>query len=300
MDTEKSTQKHFSGLTPPQEKVIRYLQKHKSKFYMKGIEDETNLKYCTVRYCLEALVRYKIISPPKKKRVGKSFRMKIEFLEEAFLVDDPTDEQKEACLKNKAKEILETHPEFGYWREQELSTNQIHEWHNEFGAKYESLQLSLRWCAFDMVHNNLEEEKDIKSPINWFYSIMKRRGGTYPKPTNYKSSDEIEEEILEARAKEKEQQAERMRKLRLLNDNLDHKIAFEEMMTDPESDLYKKCLETLPSLLQQSNNKKGRLFNLSMQKAYGKVNGLEGFDDVKIQDSYLEKLRKNDADTSRN
>jgi hypothetical protein len=289
----KAEQEKYQLLTKNQEQVLRYLQKNKHGVSFRKIEEETGITYCNVRNSILALIRYKIIKEPEKDKVGNNIRMNIEFLDDAFVVDNPTDEQKEACIKNKAQDILDTHAEFGYWREQGLVSQQIHQWHDEFGVKYEALQLSLRWCAFDMVYNNVETEKNIKSPINWFYSILKNGGGLYPKPKNYKTADERMAEMLEERAKEKAEIAERLRVARIREAYLDHEIAFEKMMADPESELYKKCFSMIDDYSkkrhQMKKNKNTIMFVKSMRAAYSDIHGLEDPNDVK---SYLKNINK--------
>lgn len=282
---DSSAGKQYQLLTDNQDQVLRYIRMHPNGISYRIVEQGTGLPYCTVRNCIGALEKYKIIKAPEKERVGRSIRMNIEFVEAAYIVDDPTDEQKEACIKNKAQEILDTHAEFGYWREKGLTAQQIHQWHAEFGAKYEALQLSLRWCAFDMIYNNVELEKKIKSPINWLYSILKSSGGFYPKPQNYKTADERMTEMLEERAKEKAAIAERLRLARIRDALLDHEIAFEKMMIEPDGEMYKKCFGTLSDSLQKRySGKKTKtvMFAKLMRKAYAEINGVEGFDDPNL------------------
>lgn len=130
-------------------------------------------------------------------------------------------------------------PELGYWREKGLSGRQLQSWSDEFQMSVDQVIQSLKYCRYELVVLNQEEEKQISNPMNWFYKIM-QRSGLYPKPAGYKSLAEIRAEQMEQAAKEAAEARERQAAA-------ETELAFQKMMSDPEGELYK-------SLLSQAND----------------------------------------------
>jgi hypothetical protein len=161
-------------------------------------------------------------------------------------------------------ETLEKDPEFSYWRQKRLSVKQVMSWINEFGCSVELMLEYLRYCRFEMVNLNIEEKKDIDKVFNWFYKII-QRSGSYPKPNEYKSHQEIlferEREILEKKKKEVQQKKE-LYKQRVQAEK-DEK--FWDMMNNPGGELYQKCYTSLNPIQKKS---KGKVFEEGMKGAF--------------------------------
>jgi hypothetical protein len=101
-------------------------------------------------------------------------------------------------------EVLASHPELGYWRQKNLTPQQVQKWMELTGASLESMIQSLCHCRFEMVEMNLEQQKNIQNVFNWFYRIIER-AGFYPRPKEYKSYLERQLEIEKKLLAEKQE-----------------------------------------------------------------------------------------------
>ena len=125
-------------------------------------------------------------------------------------------------------------PELGYWREKGVNNRQIEKWAEEFDMSEEQIVQSLKYCRYEMVVLNHEEEKPINNPLNWFYRVM-QRSGLYPKPAGYKSLAELRTEQMELEAKET--QALRERQVRA-----EKSLEFQRIMANPDGPEYQALL----------------------------------------------------------
>jgi hypothetical protein len=169
-----------------------------------------------------------------------------------------TKEQGKLCLEDGTD--LWITPEMRYWKAAGLDDGQIRLWMQEFNKDLDLLVENLKYCRFEMVELNMEEKKEIRSPVDWFYKILVRRG-YYPRPKDFRSMSEIEVEerqrILEERAAERE----RMRQLEV-------EEKFQDMLDDPEGELYRQCFSSLNDFARKS---KGKLFESAMREAFNTI-----------------------------
>lgn len=141
---------------------------------------------------------------------------------------------KEAKLTTNENQELLKDPELGYWREKGVNDRQIGKWAEEFVTSEEQILLALKYCRYEMVVLNHEEEKQIQNPRNWFYIIMQRTG-LYPKPAGYKSLTELRVEQMEQEAKEAQALRERQVKA-------EKSLEFQRIIADPGCPEYQTLL----------------------------------------------------------
>jgi hypothetical protein len=164
------------------------------------------------------------------------------------------------------KSILSDLPELGYWRQKELTVNQMKQWLQTTGSTLENLIQSQCHCRFEMVDMNLEESKPIENVFNWFFRIIERTGH-YPKPKGYKSFEEKQIEQERKTIEEKEKRIQELRELSRKKYEQEQEEKFWEMMNDADGDLYKQCHAKLN--LFEKNLKGGPVFEKSMRKVFG-------------------------------
>jgi len=176
---------------------------------------------------------------------------------------------KKSSTKTKINDIetmLKDHPELGYWRQKKLTPKQILNWLRITQCNFETMVLYLSYCAFDMVDN--EKEKNIKKTVfDYFFRIIER-AGHYPEPQNYKSHEQKQIEDMEKLIAKKEATAKRMKELRNNQIKAEQDIKFQEMLNNPESDLYKKCFNNLSKFGKNFSRTGGKTFESAMRNSY--------------------------------
>jgi len=139
-------------------------------------------------------------------------------------------EEKSTTAENREGQDVLRDPELGYWRDKGVNSRQIEKWCDEFEMELDLVIQSLKYCRYEMVVLNYEEEKQINNPLNWFYKVM-QRSGLYPKPAGYKSLTELRVEQMEEAAKEAEELRQRQQKA-------EKSIELQRIMSDPNSHEY--------------------------------------------------------------
>ena len=163
-------------------------------------------------------------------------------------------------------EVLATHPELGYWRQKKLTPQQIQKWMEVSGASLESMVQSLCHCRFEMVE--LDKEKDIQNVFNWFYKVIER-AGFYPKPKGYQSYLERQLEIEKKLLAEKQERLKALAELQQQKKETERSLAFQEMLSQPDSELYQQCFSRLNKFTQ--NTKNTSLFERFMRDAFDQI-----------------------------
>lgn len=161
--------------------------------------------------------------------------------------------------------LLTTDPELGYWQDKGLQPQQVQKWMEETGMGQILMIQSLKYCRFDMVDNNQEENKPVQNVFNWFYSIIKRTGH-YPKPAGYKSWAEKLFEVEKSLLEEQEAEVRRMEELRLRRYKLEIDRKFLDLMNDPGSETYQRVFERLSPLEKQLGE--GISFEKAMRRRF--------------------------------
>lgn len=164
---------------------------------------------------------------------------------------------KTTTTENGTNDDLLKDPELGYWREKGVNNRQINAWSEEFQMPVDQVLQSLRYCRYEMVVLNLEEEKQISNPMNWFYKVM-QRSGLYPKPTGYKSLAEIRAEQMEQAARDAAEARERQVAA-------EHELAFQRLMSDPDSNEYRHLLASVDEFAKEVG---GKVLETALREAF--------------------------------
>lgn len=138
-------------------------------------------------------------------------------------------------------------PELGYWRDKGVNSRQLNSWSDEFQMPTDQVIQSLKYCRYEMVVLNQEEEKQITNPMNWFYKVMQRTG-LYPKPTNYKSLAEIRAEQMEQAAREAADARERQA-------TAERELAFQKILSEPDGSAYQSLLAKVNDFAKEMGGK---------------------------------------------
>lgn len=299
----------YFWMTKNQAAVLAFLNTIPSgKTRLDDICNGTGVPYGTVRKALVALERYDCITKPRKVRMGQWQGMHVELLDAGrrwnTLRISQTDCSPDtlfntlkggqssghsggqspisssSLLENTTtldfKQILDSHPELGYWRQKGLTVKQLSTWSRQFDLNPEDIIHSLCYCRFDMVDNDREKSEPINDVFNWFFRILERTG-SYPKPANYKSHQQKQIDREKERVEELKKQAEELRKARQDAINANHELEFEKMLQDTSGETYKKCYEQLPDFLKKPGKQGSMSFNAAMRKAYCEINEIDMF-----------------------
>jgi hypothetical protein len=174
-------------------------------------------------------------------------------------------------LLTKVAEIFATHPDFAFWIEEKLKPDTVLRWIEEFSdvpIKVEDMLLYLSRCSYDLT--TLNKKASLKNtPVNYFYGCIKRNK-TYLPPQGFKTLDE---RILEDKRKIVKEMENRVRELQELEERekqAEIEIKFREMMGEETGELYRACLNNIPSLFRDSD-RSGQGFKTAMKQAFIKI-----------------------------
>jgi len=174
-------------------------------------------------------------------------------------------------LLTKITETFETHPDFAFWVEEKLASDTVLRWIEEFSdvpIKIEDMLLYLSRCSYDLT--TLNKKAFLKNtPVNYFYGCIKRNK-TYLPPQGFKT---LEERILEDKRKIVEELESRVRELHELEEKEKQakiEIRFHEMMNEETGELYRACLNNIPSMFRDSDHS-GPGFKTAMKQAFIKI-----------------------------
>lgn len=135
-------------------------------------------------------------------------------------------------------------PELGYWKGKGVNARQVTLWSEEFQMPVDQVIQSLKYCRYEMVVLNLEEEKQIAKPENWFYRIV-QKSGVYPKPANYKS-------LAEIRIEQMEQAVREAADLRSRQAVAEQELAFQKILKNPAGEDYQALLRQVSEFAKDS------------------------------------------------
>jgi hypothetical protein len=295
----------FFWITEKQSMVLLFLIQEKSRITrLHDISKATGVPYGTIRKSIDTLVREKCISKPSRYRKGQFQGFSYTVNEEVCKqfkewnrnehsdgqCDGHSDEhydKRADCIAVKGTdnyssssssstktttlridEIVNNHPEFGYWRQKGLTVKQIEFWIKTIGCSPESIIKSLSHCRYEMVDKGLEESKPIKNVFNWFYRIVEKTG-YYPAPKDYKSFEQKQIEREREFIEEQEKKIQELKKIHQKKWEQEQELEFWKMINEPEGELYKQCYEQLSSF--EKELKTSKVFETVMRNAFDKV-----------------------------
>jgi hypothetical protein len=279
----------FHWITQNQALILTYLIQNKLRIArLQDIVKSTGVSYGTVRGSIATLVREKCISKPVRHRHGVYHGIKYKINEtvcnqfEVWKYTGQLDRQIEGQIGKQAsrqtdtlyssssyientttiESVISINPDLRYWHDKGLTQKQFTAWLDTAQCGPETLAQYLSWFAFDATENGIEDAKQIRDVFNWFFRILEKTGA-YPKPGNYKShTDRMlaqERELVDSKAAKLAE----LKQLRDQKTQIEIDTAFEEMMADPECQLYRDCLKTL-----NKYQRKGKAFDEAMKRAF--------------------------------
>jgi hypothetical protein len=300
IDTAFSQNPEFV-LTHKQARILLFLMSQKSRFTNRGIiSRSTQVSENTVKKSIRALQQRGFIQQTRFARFGRVSGFVYSLNEDlcryiAHIYDDlnqypvegpakgpvkypvegpanPTSSSsylyKGTTTTERIEQTLATHPELGYWRQKNLTPRQIEQWMEASGSTIESMIQSLCHCRFEMVDLGSEESKPVDNVFNWFYKIIERVG-YYPPPKGYRSFQDKEIERHRRLLEEKERQIHELKDLSQKIRAKAQEEAFWKMMSDPESEMYKKCYSRLTDF--ERDLKQGKAFEAAMSRVFEEV-----------------------------
>ena len=119
-----------------------------------------------------------------------------------------------------------------YWEEEGLSEAQARKWCLDFEVEPPTMRQQLAWAQFDLETNSRRAEVK-KDTISWFFGHLRKTGGAFPRPVNYKSPAELRAEAMEADLEQERAAKERIR-------NAEAEKRFQGILADPEGADYQK------------------------------------------------------------
>ena len=155
-----------------------------------------------------------------------------------------------------------TGPESFYWLDTGLDERRCQTWLSEFGLTPEDLRVQLCWCRFDLIENGKEET--VENPISWFYGILRRSGGSYARPANYRTPQEIRAEQMK---RDQEAVAAAERELA----DLETQSLFDSILANPDGEDYQ---ELLAGLNEFERNGSGRILATGLRRVFNERRGL--------------------------
>ncbi|MDL1978332.1 MAG: PT domain-containing protein [Deltaproteobacteria bacterium] len=161
---------------------------------------------------------------------------------------------------------LNVEPELGYWRDKGLTAKQLQGWLKTAQCPLGNMIQYLCYCRFELVDMNIEKSKPVKNAFNWFFRILEKTGG-YPKPKGYKSFEQKQLETEHAIISEREKQAKEAKYLYQRKIVAEQDKGFWEMMNSPESELYRRCFDSLNSF-ERKLKSTGKPFEAAMRRAF--------------------------------
>jgi hypothetical protein len=160
--------------------------------------------------------------------------------------------------------------EMGFWQLEPniVTQKQFQVWLEEFKLTPGILITYLDRCRFEMVELGKEEKLNKGSAVNWFYGVMKKRGGSYPEPPGYKSLAELKIEEEKKIIKKLEEQFAEKEELKV-------KKEFYETMKNPQCELYKACFNALGDF-GKSFGKDSKAFQEGIYVLFTKMKSQQG------------------------
>jgi len=121
-----------------------------------------------------------------------------------------------------------------YWGEEGLQEAQAQKWCSQFEVEPDQMRQQLEWARFDLEVNDRRSEVK-KDVISWFFGHLRKTGGCFPRPGNYKSPTELRAEALEIELAKETEAKERLTAAEMERD-------FRQILSDPEGERYKALL----------------------------------------------------------
>jgi len=126
-----------------------------------------------------------------------------------------------------------------YWEKEGVEDSLALKWCSTFGVKPDQMHQQLEWARFDLETNKRREtiKKDV---ISWFYDRLMITGGIYPRPANYRTTEELPAETMQ-------HQHESDLSAQAKNVEIEFESSLRAFLADPEAPLYRELLARVNS-----------------------------------------------------
>ena len=192
------------------------------------------------------------------------------------VLDKPTTPAGGAAASSSAEEATVAEvldgPELRYWKSKGLRAGKVANWMRDYSVSFEDMILSLQHAAFDLVAKG---EKDAQgNPIKcskvWFHRRIEREG-FYDRPEGFKTDADRRLEREQKRLAEERERLDTLRKAREERRKLQMELMCEEMLSDPESEMYKQCEARLTKFERQRGRKNPVAMELALKRAFNAI-----------------------------
>jgi len=147
-----------------------------------------------------------------------------------------------------------------YWEGEGLQERQARQWCEQFELKPEELRQQLEWARFDLVINSKQSEVR-KDSVSWFFGCLRQTGGSYARPSNYKSPAEMRAEQMEQAVRELAEARERQTAAEV-------ELKFQQILSSPDGTEYKKILSLVGEFAREMG---GKTLETAMREVYGEI-----------------------------
>lgn len=158
-----------------------------------------------------------------------------------------------------------TGPVAFFWEDEGLQEGQARKWCQDFEVEPVQMRQQLEWARFDIEFNNKRTEI-LKDAISWFFGVLRKTGGCYPRPANYKSPAEIREESMKLNQEKERAARENIRLLEL-------EEQFQKLLENPQSEVYQQLLAQTNEFEREIG---GETLNRVLKEKYLAQNGVQG------------------------
>ena len=158
-----------------------------------------------------------------------------------------------------------------FWEKEGLEEPLVQKWCSLFGIEAEQMHQQLEWARFDLETNKRREtvKKDV---ISWFYDRLMITGGIYPRPSNYRSAEELRVEAMQ-------QQHESDLSAQAKIVEIEFENSLQSFLADTEAPLYQELLGRVNSFaLEQLRTGEGKAEEIGLDALFKLHWGAPGSD----------------------
>ena len=122
-----------------------------------------------------------------------------------------------------------------YWEKEGLEDSLALKWCSTFGVEPKQMYQQLEWARFDLETNKRREtiKKDL---VSWFYDRLMITGGTYLRPANYRTAEEIKADTMQNL-----NESDLTAQAKIVE--IEFENALRTFLADPEAPLYRELLK---------------------------------------------------------
>ena len=158
-----------------------------------------------------------------------------------------------------------------FWEKEGLEEPLVQKWCSLFGIEAEQMHQQLEWARFDLETNKRREtvKKDV---ISWFYDRLMITGGIYPRPSNYRSAEELRVEAMQH-----QHESDLSAQAKIVE--IEFENSLQSFLADTEAPLYQELLGRVNSFaLEQLRTGEGKAEEIGLDALFKLHWGAPGSD----------------------